>query len=276
MTQLNQQTFTASDAETLPVQHWKANQVPKANILLLHGFNEYTGAYERVGQYFSKQGFNVWSYDQRGFGRTRQRTFWVGHERMAQDAREVLALIKQQNPNQPLYLLGMSMGGAISILAAQEKELPIEGVVLVAPAVWARVTQPFYQRAALAVARYVAPNWSPSGKSLGRRASDNNDMLREIWSSPHMIRRSRIATVAGLVDAMDAAYHQSPTVKYETLVLYGDHDEIVPKKPVLDLWQRLPKQGRSEFIAYENGWHMLMRDLQGEKVMGDIIRWIEK
>lgn len=274
MTQLEQNTFTANDAAQLPVRFWQADQA-HSNLLLLHGFNEHAGAHERVGRYLSSRGVNVWAYDQRGFGAAPMRTRWAGHQRMAQDAQEMLRLIKQQHPNKPLYLLGMSMGGAISILAAQDESLPIEGVVLVAPAVWARVTQPFYQRAALAVARRIVPFWSPSGKSLGRRPSDNQEMLREVWSSPLMIRRSRIDTVAGLVDAMDAAYHSVTRIKHPALLLYGDHDELIPKLPILDLWQRLPKQGKTNYIQYENGWHMLMRDLQGEKVMDDIVEWFK-
>lgn len=275
MTALKQDTFTASDAIKLPVRHWQAEQA-HTNLLLLHGFNEYSGAHERVGRYLSSKGVNVWAYDQRGFGAAPMRTRWAGHQRMAQDAQEMLRLIKQQHSNKPLYLLGMSMGGAISILTAQDEGLPIEGVVLVAPAVWARVTQPFYQRAALAIARRVVPFWSPSGKSLGRKPSDNQEMLREVWSSPLMIRRSRIDTVAGLVDAMDAAYHSVTSVKYPALLLYGDHDELIPKPPILDLWKRLPKHGKTNYIQYENGWHMLMRDLQGEKVLDDIVMWLRK
>ncbi|MEZ5537484.1 MAG: alpha/beta hydrolase [Thiolinea sp.] len=60
------------------------------------------------------------------------------------------------------------------------------------------------------------------------------------------------------------------------LLLYGDNDELVPEKPVNQLWERLPKQGNSRQIRYKNGWHMLMRDLQGKKVIADIAGWMPR
>jgi hypothetical protein len=40
------------------------------------------------------------------------------------------------------------------------------------------------------------------------------------------------------------------------------------------LQRRGPAQGRRPFRLYENGWHMLTRDLQGEIVTRDIAAYI--
>lgn len=42
--------FKTSDGTELVMQVWQPSHKPSARILLLHGFNEYTGAYDSVGQ----------------------------------------------------------------------------------------------------------------------------------------------------------------------------------------------------------------------------------
>lgn len=273
---VEQPVFRTSDGTELVVERWLPAGKPKANILLLHGFNEYTGAFAGVGEQFAKQGIAVWAFDQRGFGRSPYRGLWSSSGRMAADAREMAALLRRTDPHTPLYALGTSMGGAVALLAAGQGQLGVDGLILAAPAVWIRDTQPFYQRWSLEVAKKFVPGWSPTGEGLGVRPSDNIAMLRRIWKSPWMIRGSRMDTVYGLVDLMDQAYAAAPGVKVPVLLLYGDKDQLVPKKPTQMLWARLPKPGKTQFIQYPHGWHMLMRDLQGDKVIGDIVRWVGK
>ncbi|HPY40308.1 MAG TPA: lysophospholipase [Thiolinea sp.] len=273
---IQQPVFRSSDGTELVAQQWLPEGKPKANLLLLHGFNEYPGAFDEVGQAFAKQGIAVWAYDQRGFGRSPYRGLWSSSERMAEDAREATQLLRTLYPKQPLYVAGTSMGGAVALLAAGSGELTTDGIILLAPAVWISETQPFYQRWSLAFAKRFTPAWSPTGEGLNIRPTDNNEMLKRIWKSPWMIRQSRIDTVAGLVDLMDKSYAAAPQVKVPVLLLYGDKDQLVPKKPIEMLWARLPKKGKTQQIRYPNGWHMLMRDLQGEKVIGDMVNWMEK
>lgn len=246
----------------------------QANVILMHGFNEYAGAFDDVGKYLSSKGVNVWAYDQRGFGRSSSKGFWFGHEKMAADLGEFARLVRSHHSDLPLYVIGMSMGGGVTLISSGKGYLDADGIVLVAPAVWTRKTQPFYQRWALSVARKLFPHWSPSGKGLKIQATDNIPMLRKIWQSPHMVRNTRMDTLAGLVDLMDAAHSLSDVNKLPLLLLYGDKDELVPEKPILQLWKKLDKGGKDKFLRYEKGWHMLMRDLNGPKVMDDILEWI--
>lgn len=272
---IQQPVFRASDGTELVAQTWLPSGKVKANLLLLHGFNEYPGAFDEVGQSFAKQGVAVWSYDQRGFGRSPYRGLWSNSERMAEDTRELTQLLRKLHPKQPLYVAGTSMGGAVALLAAGSGDLNADGIILLAPAVWISDTQPFYQRWSLEFAKRFTPAWSPTGEGLKLQPTDNIERLRRIWKSPWMIRQSRIDTVAGLVDLMNKSYASADKVKLPVLLLYGEKDQLVPKKPIDMLWARLPKQGKTQQIHYPNGWHLLMRDLQGEKVISDMIKWME-
>ena len=75
---------------------------------------------------------------------------------------------------------------------------------------------------------------------------------------------------------MDEAYRSAERFRTKSLLLYGEKDEIIPREPVEKFYQRLPSrgQGLQQMILYENGYHMLLRDLQADVVQKDIARWI--
>lgn len=262
------------DGYELPLKQWQPDTAPTAVVLALHGFNDYHNAFADVGPYLATRGIATYAYDQRGFGATAQRGLWAGTNRMVADARIMVDLLRQEHPELPVYLLGESMGGAVSIATVSAAESLVDGTILVAPAVWARTTMPWYQRWGLAVARIVAPNWRPTGKGLQRQASDNIDMLRALGRDPLVIKQTRIDTVAGLADLMDVALASTPRLNSRTLILYGEQDQIVPKLPTCQMLKALPDTLDWRLGLYPDGYHMLTRDLDGERVVSDIATWI--
>jgi len=53
---------------------------------------------------------------------------------------------------------------------------------------------------------------------------------------------------------------------------------LVPKDPTFRLWRTLPTaEGQPRQRAlYADGWHMLLRDLEAEVVLRDIVAWTRK
>lgn len=264
------------DGYRLPVSVWRPRDRTRAVVLALHGFNDYRKAFDGAGRYFAERGIVTYAYDQRGFGETTHRGLWAGGERMAADLRAMVSLLRRRHPELPLYLLGESMGGAVAITAAADRDLPIDGIVLSAPAVWSAATMPWYQRVALRVAVRLVPGWRPTGETLGRLASDNLAMLRALRRDPLVIKRTRMDTVAGLVALMDAALAAAPRLRGRTLVLYGANDQLIPPLPTCRLLQQLSRTpgGDWRFAFYPDGYHMLLRDLQGERVLADVAHWL--
>jgi len=154
-----------------------------------------------------------------------------------------------------------------------DKPPQVDGVILVAPAVWGRETMPWYQRWLLAIASHTVPWLKLDGKGLLKViASDNSTMLRALGRDPLVIKATRIDTVYGLTNLMDEALLRAGKLKVPTLVLYGQNDQIIPKRPMLLMLEKVSAPVRKAF--YDSGYHMLLRDLQGEKPLADIAAWI--
>jgi alpha-beta hydrolase superfamily lysophospholipase len=276
---LTDASFVAGDGLALPLRHWLPDGKPEAVVLALHGFNDYSKAFEEPGSWLAEHGIAVYAYDQRGFGAGPHSGLWAGSDRLVADAKAASELLHAKYPGVPLYLLGESMGGAVVIAAETRPDPPqVAGVILSAPAVWSRDSMPFYQRAALWFAAHVMPWAKFSGSGLHIQASDNIEMLRGLGRDPLFIKETRVDAMDGLTDLMSEALEAAPRFKVQALLLYGDRDEVVPRAPSLRFWRDLPAtaNGRQQRALYENGWHLLLRDLQAKIVLADIAQWIEK
>jgi len=265
--------FVAGDGGRLALRAWPANPRTGAVVVALHGFNDYSNAFTDPARWWSRHGIATYAYDQRGFGESPHAGIWAGGETLARDLGEVVAAVRRRHPGVPLYLLGESMGGAVAIRALSDGLQGVDGVILAAPAVWGADTlNPFY-RATLWLAAHIIPAKRLSGRGLGIRASDNDEMLRALGRDPLVIKGSRVDTLYGLVRLMDEGLRLSAEVSAPLLILYGANDEVIPESATRRLLERVDAPHR--VLLYPDGWHMLLRDLQAETVWEDVRAWIE-
>ena len=264
-------TLIMEDAARLPLRVWRATE-PRAIILGVHGFNDYSRAFEMPGTWFAERGVTFYAYDQRGFGKAPGHGKWAGTDVLTGDLITAIRLLQEYHPETPLFVIGTSMGGAVALSAVGDGGIDVNGLVLVAPAVWGWSTMNPLYRTTLWLAAHTAPDYTLTGEGLERWPSDNMEMLRAFSRDPLVIKETRIDAIYGLVDLMEAAYLSIEAVKPPTLLLYGDKDEIVPRGPVSDIRSRFGKALTTK--DYPDGWHMLLRDLQREVDWQDINAWM--
>ncbi len=273
-------SFLTTDGLRLPLRRWLPPGRPKAVILALHGFNDYSHAFAMPAKIWAEAGIATYAYDQRGFGGAPGRGRWPGRAALATDVAAACDVLRRLYPEVPLYLLGESMGAAVAIVAMTgEAGTPIpniDGLILVSPAAWGRATMGLLPRVALFVGVRLFPNLKLTGQSLHILASDNIPMLRALARDPMVIKRTRVDAIWGLVNLMDAALEAAPRLRGRVLVMYGGHDEVIPKPPVRRFVRALRRDPRDHprIAYYPHGYHMLLRDLDGPTISADIAGWV--
>jgi len=270
----------AADGASLPLRKWLPKSGVKAVILALHGFNDYSNAFAMPARLWAERGIASYAYDQRGFGGAPRRHSWAGTAQLAADAVTATRILRRIHPGRPIYLLGESMGGAVAILAMTGTDgvppADADGVILSAPAVWGRETMEIWPRLALWAAVRFFPTVTLTGRGLGILPSDNKAMLKALAHDPMVLKETRVDTVYGLVDLMDAALAAAPRLRAPLLLMYGAHDEVVPREPIAAFAAALPgdPDHRRRLAYYRHGYHLLLRDLNGAAVAGDIASWV--
>jgi alpha-beta hydrolase superfamily lysophospholipase len=266
--------FTMPDGTKLPYRAWLPDDPPRAVVLALHGMNDSRDAWEYPAPDFAREGIAVFSPDQRGFGTTPDRGLWAGGRQMADDARQMARTLRARYPHTRLILMGESMGGAVlMVLAAQPNPPPVDGYVVIAPAVWGRAEMSLFLRAGLWLLSNTFPTVAVTGGGFVQVwASDNHEAIRRLSDDPLTIHATRWDTVRGLVNLMDAALAAAPRFHGRALFLYGGHDELIPKKATAATWRALPPGVREAY--YPAGYHLLLRDHDRITPIEDILAWI--
>ncbi len=266
--------FVMPDGARLPYREWLPSGPPGAVVLALHGMNDSRDAWEIPATDLARAGMAVIAPDLRGFGAAPHRGLWPGTRALMEDARAMALRLRGRFPHTRLILMGESMGAAVLMcLATLPDPPPVDGYVLVAPAVWGRAEMNVFLRATLWLADGVAPGLELTGAPVRKVASSNRDALIRLSRDPLTLRATRIDAIHGLVDLMDAALAAAPRFNAPALFLYGGRDELVPEEATAATWRALPPGERRAF--YPQGYHLLLRDLDRARPLADIVAWIE-
>ncbi|MCB1175885.1 MAG: lysophospholipase [Leptospiraceae bacterium] len=101
-------------------QSWIPDEVRRI-VVFQHGFGEHSGRYGNLIEAFSGTGTAFFGLDARGHGRTEGKRGHVAQFQLfVDDLADLIALAQDAHPQQPLLLLGHSMGGIIALQYALE------------------------------------------------------------------------------------------------------------------------------------------------------------
>lgn len=276
--------FDLPDGQSLAGRLW-ATPKPRHIVLGVHGFNDYSKAFEPLAQHLATQlHATVYAYDQRGFGANPQPGIWAGSDALLADLRHIAAQIRARHPGLPLTVVGESMGGALVWVAAAESPgLVADQIVLQAPAVWGAHSMPWYQRLSLQFMNAIVPDMTLTGRglpSLGIAPTDDPAVSRDLSRDPLFIKATRVSSLAGVTTLMGRAQTLSQHPPQRSLVLYGLRDRIIPPAPVCDWLTRLNAASAPgaalDFVVYPEGWHLLTRQLQTREVLQDVHQWLQQ
>ena len=265
------------DGYVLPMKTWPSTGAPAAVVLAMHGFNDYSNAFDAAARAFADDMVTTYAIDQRGFGATEQHGIWAGDTVLQSDLIATVNLLCEKHSGLPLFLVGESMGGAVILSSVQQlEETCVQGVILLAPAVWGWQAMPWWQTVPLRLLAHTMPDLTVTGDGLEIHPSDNVEMLRDLGRDPLIIKETRIDAIYGLTDLMEVAMVSSGELRMPALILYGVHDEIIPQVPFCEMLENLPDRDTSHWrlVIYPDGYHMLSRDLQGDVVIRDMMTWI--
>ncbi|HUS55285.1 MAG TPA: alpha/beta fold hydrolase [Thermohalobaculum sp.] len=255
----------------LAVTEWPTER-PQAVIIAVHGYGDYgPSTFALAAKFWAGQGISTYAYDQRGFGRNVSFGRWPGAEALVGDLLAVAKQVRARHACTPLIVVGHSMGGGVA-LAAAGQGLDADGLVLAAPAIWGGAElNPLYRVAAWGAAAFVPERRFTGEGVVSIQASDNIEMLRALGHDPRYLYPPSAREIFGLVRVTDMAEAAAENVGLPALLLLGDKDEIVPNARVRRVFDRLT--GQRLVIEYPDGWHLLFRDLQAERVWRDVAEW---
>ena len=115
-------------------QSWRPAGPPRAVLLNIHGLGDHSGLYPTLVDYCTTHGLVVHSHDVRGNGRSPgQRAYVERWEEYREDLRRLVATVRSEEGELPLFLVGNSLGGLIVLDYALHHPDGLRGVIAVSP-----------------------------------------------------------------------------------------------------------------------------------------------
>ena len=256
-------------------QSW-APELPKAVVVLVHGFGEHSGRHESAALHFVGSGSAVQSFDLRGHGRSGGKRCYIGtFDEYLEDTETLVLIAKRKWPGKPVFLLAHSLGGLIASLCVAEERVQLSGLILSAAAVkLGRDYSPLKIRASLVLGR-VFPHL-PMVRFRSISVSRDPAVVRAYQCDELVYHgRTPARTASEIVRATKRLAASVEQVSTPLLVLHGSQDQVADIGGSRELFERAQSVDKSLRI-YDGLWHEIMHEPEGKDVLGDISDWIDK
>uniref|UniRef100_A0A0G2JYI5 Monoglyceride lipase n=1 Tax=Rattus norvegicus TaxID=10116 RepID=A0A0G2JYI5_RAT len=265
-----------ADGQYLFCRYWKPSGTPKALIFVSHGAGEHCGRYDELAQMLKRLDMLVFAHDHVGHGQSEgERMVVSDFQVFVRDLLQHVNTVQKDYPEVPVFLLGHSMGGAISILAAAERPTHFSGMILISPLILANpesastlkdnltITKTSLEKAAevsMAWIPYAFHLWVLAAKLL-------NFVLPNI--SLGRIDSSVLSRNKSEVDL----YNSDPLICHAGVK--GSADRLCDSKGAYLLMESSPSQDKT-LKMYEGAYHVLHKELPEvtNSVLHEINTWV--
>jgi alpha-beta hydrolase superfamily lysophospholipase len=241
-------------------------------VICLHGLGDHSGLYPMVARALVPRGLAVISPDLRGNGRSPgQRGYVAAWADLREDLGCLVARVRRRG--RPLFLLGNSLGGLVVLEYALHQPEGIAGVIAVASPLGAlAVPAPL-----LALGRVLSRVWPrfslETGLDLSGLARDPA-VAAQVLADPLFHRRGTARLSTEVTSAIARVQAGAPRFPVPALLLHGGADRMVPP----DGSRRFAAAAgpRATLIEYPDGYHALLADTGGNRVLADLAGWLEQ
>lgn len=267
--------LTASGS-SLFTQHWLPDASPRAAVVLVHGYAEHSGRYAHVADHLNERGIAVYTYDQRGFGRSDgQRAYVESFDYLLDDLGRFLAHTRGRLAGDtPLFLMGHSMGGAVCALYVIERRPDLAGLILSSPAVEVNPDLAPLLRKMARFIGWLAPTL-PTVRTPNGAISRDPAVVEDAANDPLNYNGRVLArTGAEMIRASRRIQARMHTIRLPLLVFHGTADQLTDPSASERLYHAAPSADKT-LKLYDGLYHETLNEPEKEQVMRDLSTWIE-
>lgn len=264
----------ARDGVAIPYREWWQNGA-KAVVLYLHGQGDHSGPFTAMGDILHEQGFNIYAHDHRGFGLSREpRGDIPAYEVFIEDALEMMRHAREQNPDLPIFLLGLSMGGHLAFRSAYWAGDAIRGVVALSPGFKLRNPPSLIQVVRGAISAFLMPRryLSVMGKSVV--TTRNQTHIERAREDEHWVTAFTGRFLLGAVRSIRRARRELERLQVPVLMLQAGDDFLICPEENRRFFQRIPHPDK-EFRLLEGLCHNLVAEPEMPEITQQVAAWIE-
>lgn len=240
----------------------------KAVVLIVHGLAEHCGRYDYVVSKLNNYKYSVYRFDNRGHGKSGGKKIYIDdYNKFPSDVDEMVDLIKSENENLPIFILGHSMGGMIATLYGIKYPNRVDGIILSAG-----VT---VDKAGIMSSNCNLKPDEMVDNALSNLICSIKDVVDDYNNDPLVAKEISGSMFIQCNEAIKYIEENSHKFEYPTLILHGGEDKIVYPEDSKILFNDICSKYKKLKI-YKGMYHEILNEANKDEVLMDINNWIRK
>ncbi|MFY9813722.1 MAG: lysophospholipase [Dehalococcoidales bacterium] len=266
--------FTGRNNFSLYRQAWLPDAASKAILLVVHGIAEHSGRYTNLVNYFVPKGYAIYSFDLRGHGKSDGKRSYV--ERFSyylDDLQTFYNLVRTENPNTKIFMVGHSMGSTIAIDYAIEHQRELNGLIVSGTTLKAGSS---VNKASILMAEIL----SVLMPKMGVMALDTGLLCRDkavvaAYVNDPLVYTGKLRARWGieLMKTMTKLQSGMSELTLPILIMQGSQDRISDPSSSKMLYDGVSSKDKTMKI-YEGFYHEIFNDPERQQVFGDMEVWL--
>lgn len=250
-----------------------------ARLAVLHGYGDHSGRYVEFMAWMARRGVACEAFDLRGHGHSEGPRGAVAYWAQYLDDLNAFLEALHAHPHAhtpthlPTFLLGHSHGGLV-VAAAGERGLPgVEGCILSAPYLRARMRVPRRKLILGRVANWVAPSMQIPSELKHEWMSSDSGQVEQSVQDPLLLRIATPRWYFGAMQAQRDVMRDAGRFALPLLILAGDADPVADHRATYDFIHEANSEDKSLQILKDQ-LHEILRERDREETFAFILEWI--
>lgn len=271
---MHESFFKNADGLNIFTRSCLPNGVPRAVIVLVHGFNAHSGYMIWAAEQFAAHGLAAYALDLRGRGRSDGERFFINSfSDYTGDVDQLVAIARAAHPGLPVYVLGHSAGGVVASTYVFEHQDTVAGLICESFALDVGVPD----AAALLIKgiSHLAPHlhiFTLKNEIFSRDPA----VIAAMNADPLIANESQPAeTSAELIKAAERLKANMPRYRVPILIIHGTADKATRYQGSEYFYEHAGSTDKS-LKLYEGHYHDLLNDVGKEDVMADVQSWLDE
>jgi len=254
---------------------WEPDKKPKAVVCLVHGHGEHIGRYAHVGEAFSKAGYVLAGYDERGHGRTSgARGHIPSYEAMMNDIADFLELMRTRHPGLPLFLYGHSMGGNQVLNFALRRKPELAGVIATDPWLKLAFDPPAIKVTLGRLMNNIYPAFTQASELETAALSRDPQVVRAYEQDPLVHDKISARLFVSIYESGLWALEHAAEFPLPLLLMHGTADRLTSWQASREFAERAGK--KVTWRAWDGFYHEIHNEPEKAEVLKAMTDWIDK
>ena len=267
------QTLTAPDGAELLYRRYPAAGTPRGAVVYLHGIQSHGGWYLDTAAEIAARGYTFFLTDRRGSGTSKEpRGHFSDRGQLVADVGSFVELAHDEGA--PVFLVGGCWGARPAISYALESQERLAGLVLISPALKAKVDLSPAAKAKVVAGGLLRPRSKVRIPLRPELFTRQEQWLRFIREDPLALQE--VTTSFFLKQALwDRHLAKQTGLRIPLLLLQSGRDEIVDNEAVL-AWVERQESPSKRHVVYPEFDHLLDFEPERARYWNDLGAWLDE